>query len=299
VTAEEEIVLDTPKDVKQANDLGFETDGGTCILRSQIRIDTFNVDDVKQRGRCPDRFSPLAPVIVINQYVQTAASEGSIMYYFNRSPILRKYIGSSKMEKDELDYVYDASRRDGTQSSVNKNRYAIMSKLIPVYIRIGDQPIAGSSLRRGADVCLWYYPTPEFLSALPDRYRIPLQKELDVIADVEQRKLPEGEVCVRLTGEPTFLGYCRKSSGALARTGVYPNPASERITCHYVLTESRDIRISLHDLSGRFLRSLDERESQAGEHDDELSLKGVESGAYLIAIRTDRGEQAVQRIIVQ
>lgn len=180
------------------------------------------------------------------------------------------------------------------------NDYPKLSKLIPIYIRLGSSIIEGTNKKYGADIYLWYYPTPEFVAALPNRYRIPLQQELDVITDVVECKMPVGQVCERITGEKTFFDFCRKSSGSIAMVQAYPNPASNQVTCRYQLTNQRSVTITLHELSGKFLRELMAQQNvTAGIHEPELQLRDIPPGAYLIAVKTNTGDQAVQRIIVQ
>ena len=58
--------------------------------------------------------------------------------------------------------------------------------------------------------------------------------------------------------------------------------------------------MTLHDLTGRFLRELVvENGKRPGDYQTRLSLEGIAQGAYLVAFRTDKGETAVQRIVVQ
>ena len=58
--------------------------------------------------------------------------------------------------------------------------------------------------------------------------------------------------------------------------------------------------ITLHDINGNRLMELASAGNKSkGEHNISLSLGQVPSGIYLIAIQTERGEQAVQRLIVE
>ena len=164
-----------------------------------------------------------------------------------------------------------------------------------------DEYVEEAGQNRGGELLLWYVPTPEFINALPDRYRERLRRELDVISSVEAEGLPSFEVCNRIAGE-TILGFCRSSSGAVVASVVAPNPAraGEEINLRFRLAESRSVGVTLHDLSGRFIRELlAERPEREGEHQARLSLEGIDAGTYLVAVRTDRGETAVQRVVVQ
>jgi hypothetical protein len=91
----------------------------------------------------------------------------------------------------------------------------------------------------------------------------------------------------------------RIASGALSIINLIPNPAREHTTLRYRLTAPRGLRIMLHNIFGQPLREFARAEMQpAGEWSVDISLAGVRPGVYLIAIATDNGELAVQRLIV-
>lgn len=146
---------------------------------------------------------------------------------------------------------------------------------------------------------LWFTPNPEFTSALPGRYREQLQNELSVLADVETRCIPAEQACKAVKNESPFFDLCRRESGALSGVSIAPNPARENAECTFTLKDQRDISISLHDLNGRFVRTMIFSELKpSGENRVPLMLDGIPAGAYLLALRTDRGEQAVQQLVV-
>jgi hypothetical protein len=60
------------------------------------------------------------------------------------------------------------------------------------------------------------------------------------------------------------------------------------------------ITVALYDLTGKFVKNVSDAEQFAsGDRSIRIRLSGVSQGAYLLAIGTDKGEQAIQRIIIQ
>jgi hypothetical protein len=146
---------------------------------------------------------------------------------------------------------------------------------------------------------LWFTPNKEFTSALPGRYREQLVSELHALAEVETRCIPAEQACKAVKGDSPFFDLCRRESGALLGVSISPNPARDNAECTFTLKDQRDINISLHDLNGRFVRTMIFNELKpSGENKVPLMLEGVPAGAYLLAIRTERGEQAVQQLVV-
>ena len=191
----------------------------------------------------------------------------------------------------------DDSVKDNAMPSLT-----VLNRLVPVQIELkSGEYVEEAKQNRGAEILLWYVPTPEFVKALPERYREQLQRELDAISSVEAEGLPSSEVCNRVAGE-TILGFCRSSSGAIHKSLIWPNPVQEDggFTLSYVLDADRVVSVTLHDLSGRFLQEISGEQSRtSGKHSESLYLKRVQSGTYLVALRTDKGETAVQRIVVE
>ncbi len=147
---------------------------------------------------------------------------------------------------------------------------------------------------------LWFTPTIEFADALPMRYKAPFQSELKARTEVETNCVPAERACRAMRGSSPFFDLCRRESGALSSVSISPNPASESAECTFTLRETRDIYVSLHEVSGRFVKTMIYNEPKAmGEQKVPLLLQGIPAGAYLVAISTGRGEQAVIQLILQ
>lgn len=116
--------------------------------------------------------------------------------------------------------------------------------------------------------------------------------------------------------EPEYYNKQVKSSGALQSVSnatptssvvsdisVYPNPVRSMVgktNVHYTLSEPRTVAFSIHDILGKKVvdcGSLAER--PAGTYNFELNVASVPAGIYLVVITTDKGEQSIQRIVIE
>lgn len=93
----------------------------------------------------------------------------------------------------------------------------------------------------------------------------------------------------------------RETNGAVETTGVFPNPTSDGgATMSFTLAQDRNVSISLHDLTGaKVLDLVRNSPRKAGTGQLAFTLPGITPGMYLVTLTTDRGERAVQRLIVQ
>ena len=285
--------------------LGYESEEAWIPVRFKMVVDTFEVNFNTVRAE-DAHTSVHAPVLISSRWIKSGdertKGSGLYMLFSTDAPTLNA-MGEAGVELlEEVEQLY----RFGDNADMTKEelmaKLTSLNKLIPVRVRMtSDEYVEEAGKNHGTEALLWYVPTPGFVDALPERYREPLKRELDAIASVEAEGLPSHEVCERTAGEPTFLDVCRSSGGAVAGTTIWPNPVKPGgdVTIRYRLTEPREVMISLHDLSGRFLQELSsEGTKDMGNHASNLSLDGVNSGAYLVALRTDQGETAIQRVIV-
>jgi len=106
---------------------------------------------------------------------------------------------------------------------------------------------------------------------------------------------------VKAGGVTSLQETWRETNGAVETTGVFPNPTSDGgATMSFTLAEDRNVNISLHDLTGAKVMDLVRNfPRKAGVGQLAFTLPGVTPGMYLVTLTTDRGERAVQRLIVQ
>jgi hypothetical protein len=295
---EERFTFTDPNVARGLYAMGFDTTKPSAIVRMKVTAAPRAMSSGALPYNGADTISRIVPIIVASDWVKVTLknkSEGSSVTYFDRSPLLELF----NMTPRELSAnIFRDNSSSVEFRSLDERNAMLANRLIGIRIHLtwNEKETAESGT---AECMIWYFPTDEFVGALPDRYRIPLRKELDLLADVAEHKLEPGEVCQRLTGE-TFFEYCRKSSGALAVVSAYPNPSHGNVTCRISLTDRRSISFALYDISGKHLRDLTAAQwMEPGNHDISLKLEGARSGAYLIAMKTDKGEQVVQRVIVE
>ncbi|MCX6139912.1 MAG: T9SS type A sorting domain-containing protein [Candidatus Kapabacteria bacterium] len=109
------------------------------------------------------------------------------------------------------------------------------------------------------------------------------------------KKIP----CVGVDG--ARLQESRLSAGALRMEGIYPNPTSNgSATVSYTLSEDRQVTFALYDLAGNKVASTQSGGSRTnGKGQISFALNNATPGMYLVTLTTDKGEKAVQRLIVQ
>jgi hypothetical protein len=140
---------------------------------------------------------------------------------------------------------------------------------------------------RNETIVFWFYPTDEFINALPDRIKYDLKSELDAINDgtnISSTSCKYFEVC--------------KSTLPLDDLRVYPNPANQFLSIEFSLQSSLVGHISLISISGAQVKSIvSQRIFNSGVNLFNATLSDVPPGVYLISIITESGF-ITQRIIV-
>ncbi|AUD02699.1 M1 family aminopeptidase [Spirosoma pollinicola] len=73
---------------------------------------------------------------------------------------------------------------------------------------------------------------------------------------------------------------------------IYPNPTTESVLIDFTLSVSGSARISLTDLLGRRLQTLQESTLPAGNYTRTMTLRGLATGRYTVTIETPDGQQS-------
>jgi len=79
---------------------------------------------------------------------------------------------------------------------------------------------------------------------------------------------------------------------------AYPNPAHEKVTVAFNLTNEERVRIQLMDMMGRILIS-EEMAAPAGNQEKALDLEGLAKGVYSLVILTNDNRLGTQLIVVE
>ncbi len=101
--------------------------------------------------------------------------------------------------------------------------------------------------------------------------------------------------------QPMMLQESRFAEGAVLNTSVFPNPTADGgATIGFELAEPRALTVELLNLNGERVLELARNVSRSsGNGQLAFALNGVAPGMYLVSLTTDRGERAVQRLIVE
>lgn len=177
-------------------------------------------------------------------------------------------------------------RRLFIQGSIsNKDTVSkIMNILVPV--RINLNKIVPPNLE--VIIC-WYYPTQEFLDALPNKIGAELKSELNYLISGSK-------------GYSTSCDYFEvcKSSLKLNNFKLYPNPASSSVTIEFENSEEIIGSISIVNMAGLKLRELLPNTTFLSGHNSyKMNLSGINSGIYLISVNTKKGFKTQRLIVAQ
>ncbi len=212
-----------------------------------------------------------------------------------------------------LDTIEGAFQRSVTERERAIQHAVQIGRLVPVVVRTGriHTPEDSIAQRNRPDCIFWFEPGRKFLDRLPAEVRERVEREMALdgrLRDAERADdgiAPEARVSLAsdiqaAVGESPYLDVLRGAAGAIMESRIEPNPARERALLSYRLSDSRTVALGLHDIAGRRLRELVPSEPmEAGLRTQEIDLRDLAPGIYLVVLSTDRGERAVQRIIVE
>ncbi len=267
---------------------GYESRGR---MKFSVQLDSFSLRSTLQQASAE---SPkIAPLLITHEVADFSGVEQNSVLLFGNSDYSAAQNGTAMDESAQLYDLYSAK----PQARVMELRhFPLLSKLIAVRLPLLNRKGVG------ADVVLWYYPTESFINALPSKYGEAIREEIERLAAAEQQGITPSKpgLDVRPQGEYRYTDVVRSMSGSVEILSIGPNPASEQATLRYRVTDERSLSIALYDMGGNrvaVLGSMDERPK--GDYSETLDCRSLPSGAYLLSVVTNRGEQAIQRFIIQ
>ncbi len=78
----------------------------------------------------------------------------------------------------------------------------------------------------------------------------------------------------------------------------YPNPVQNETKIHFQISEASDVNLSLYDVTGRMVSTIENNYYQAGEHTVTVRREGLKSGVYFY--KMNAGEfTSTKRMVVQ
>lgn len=176
----------------------------------------------------------------------------------------------------------------------NGEEYVQMSALyIPV--RRVEQSATGK-----VETVEWFKPTGDLISQLPERYRVPIMLELNLLTEVQRGCITPSEACRSLPHAQSYFDMCRLDASRIKDITIAPNPARGTALCTIDLRYSTTIHLAAYTTSGAYVADLTEAVTlDPGVHEVTVPLNGVAPGMYLITTTTQDGEHVVRRLIVE
>jgi Secretion system C-terminal sorting domain len=79
---------------------------------------------------------------------------------------------------------------------------------------------------------------------------------------------------------------------------AYPNPASNQINIHYVLTQTESYTIDVLNTLGQIVKTVSKPNLQPGMYNETIDITGLNAGIYTVKVNGNRA-QGTQKIIVE
>ncbi|MDT3740950.1 MAG: T9SS type A sorting domain-containing protein [Candidatus Kapabacteria bacterium] len=176
------------------------------------------------------------------------------------------------------------------------NYKPLLWNLLPV--RIEWKEYEGSDTISN-NVDFWFYISRKFAELLPDRYKIPILKELDIISRVEDGLISPDDACKELKGEVSYLGVCKLKNDLFISLNIYPNPVtSNQINIGFSLKAENRLKFELYNYDGKFIGTLkDFSDYTLGNIQLNMPLPETGQGVYFLNISDDKGSSVNEKFI--
>lgn len=190
--------------------------------------------------------------------------------------------------------------RNNFDYSDTKGRYVSSSdKILPLTFTLGNPDEKDITKINYKNVELWFNLNEDFVSKLPERYRKPLSKELELSDAINKGEITSAEACDILAGESNYLNLCEKQADNIQVDKIYPIPAQGEINIAFSANDV-NLKIDLYSAKGEKEKNLYSSGKRiSGYNEMKLDLKGISSGVYLLYFTTDKGDVISKKIIVE
>jgi photosystem II stability/assembly factor-like uncharacterized protein len=117
-----------------------------------------------------------------------------------------------------------------------------------------------------------------------------------IMVDMIDARESDGFVAIATQGNGIYstnynpaLSVSESLSSYLDNLSVYPNPVQHQAVVEYDLLHKGYVELSLHDMSGKSVRSISKGYKQKGTYQVMFNVSGLSSGTYLVGIKTEKG----------
>jgi hypothetical protein len=214
----------------------------------------------------------------------------------NLDSILNEATKSLKNAGEELKRMnIDSIMKSANQSMIEAEeimakRCDELNSLVPILVRSAtrDHYDKEEDITYDDGLIFWYDNSRDLANAvhtIPARYE-PGSVAFTINGPATEEKPPTSTV--------------NQGSMIMTKTLLYPNPARNSTTVRLALSEPRMIAFTIHDLLGkRVMEAGNLAATSAGNYEKELNLSELTPGVYLLVITTDKGEQSMQRLVIE
>lgn len=77
------------------------------------------------------------------------------------------------------------------------------------------------------------------------------------------------------------------SKNDLSLFKAFPNPANTEVTVSYSLSKASSVNIEIYDINGKLVKTISERNAEAGQHNTKIDVSALEAGVYMYGVKTD------------
>ncbi|MDD5529905.1 MAG: T9SS type A sorting domain-containing protein [bacterium] len=104
---------------------------------------------------------------------------------------------------------------------------------------------------------------------------------------------------IRLAKEEAGVEEKNQISNIKYQISTYPNPLIQSTVICYSLPEYTNIQLTIHDISGRTLKTLVNGEKEAGSYSADLDAKGLKTGIYFVTLTAGKTKQTKKLILME
>ncbi len=284
----------------------YNIDPSTVLVRRKVQLDLgceTDISIVPYSGWSYDQYNPVSPVGYSANGFEMRPSQ-SVNRFEKMRCIDQQIVGNSPLLQDKT--------KDFAQPNAD-GQLVSNGSTIPVRIMLGTthDALPNSFLpKEGADsahyhvkmIDIFFVPNRDFVERLPERYRVPLMIELNMIDRIIKGEIALDQACEELhkTQTHSMLEICGTPSGSIQSLQVFPNPIGNgSAQCSFSAREEGSYNISLYNLNGGLELNMLQTNFRKGFNSISLPVKDVQQGVYLLTISNSKGVQATHRIIVQ
>ncbi len=268
---------------REISPYGYNIMDSLVLYREKLTLDSidFHYEPVSYTGWRHSDYSQIRPIMI--------TGKGYKVKYLNK-PVYFEAVS-------DFSPLLDTNKKYWKMSIWGGESYKpSISRLLPVHFTVGD---SGKGKKNFNEYDVWFLVTREFADLLPDRYRIPIKKELNIVDDVENGKIDIEDACNAIKGETSYFGLCSFSGQYIKNFAVYPNPATDKVRINFTVIRESQLSISLFCYTGAFISTIKTGNYITGSYSEEYLLTGLKEGVYLIVIADNTGDKVVRNFIIR